>query len=360
MDESPTPVPRWLDVATAWAWRLLVVGAAIVAGGIVVSRLRVVLIPVFVALLLATVLIPVRRAFTRRGVPTTLAMLLTVGTFFGGLALAGFVIVPPLIDEFADLDATLEESLDEIEDWLVDGPLGLDRDVVESGREQLEDGASSIEASDGAIVDGAVLVGEVLAGLVLSLVVAFFIVKDGERIQAVALSLVPDARAARVRRAASAVWRTLGGYLRGAAMLGIIEGIVIGIAMAVVGAELALPVAALTLLAAFFPFVGAIAAGIIAVLVTLVTAGPAEAAVIAVVAIVVQQLDNDLLAPVIYGKALSLHPLVVILTLAVGGVIGGLAGAFVSVPLAAIVLRVIATLREEPAAEVVPAAADDG
>lgn len=342
---GPPPVPRWLDVLTAWSWRILIVGLAVYAAGIVAAELRIVLLPMGIALLLSTVLIPVRRLFTDRGVPVPLAMLATVAVFFGTVFVIGWVIVPPLVDEFSGLDATLETAADDVQEWLIDGPLGLSEDFVTDARARIEESADSARVSEGALVDGAALAGEVLAGLLLSLVVAFFVVKDGQMMQRALLSRFSERRQVQLRAAGNGAWRALGGYLRGAAALGIVEGLAIGVTMVIVGADLALPVAALTFVAAFFPFVGAIAAGVIAVSVTLVTGGTAAGGVVAIVAIVVQQLDNDVLAPIIYGRALQIHPLVVILALTTGAAIAGIAGAFIAVPIVAVALRGAAAVR---------------
>jgi putative heme transporter len=338
-------VPRTLDLLTAWSWRLLVIGLALYALAVLAVRLRIVLLPVGIALLITTALMPVRRAMTSRGVPVPLAMLGVVAVFFGTIAVSAWLVVPPLIDEFRDLDKTLESAADDVQGWLVDGPLGLDADFVADTRLRLEESIENATVSQGAVVDGATLAGEVLAGLVLSLVVAFFVIKDGPLIQQTALGWFPERLQRQARAAGSAAWSALGGYLRGAAMLGAFEGVVIGVTMVLVGAGLALPVAVLTFVAAFFPFVGAITAGIVAVSVALVTSGPAAAGIVAIVAIVVQQLDNDLLAPVIYGKALELHPLVVIVALTTGAALAGLAGAFVAVPLVAVGLRAHGAVR---------------
>lgn len=343
---GPLRVPRWLDVLTAWSWRLLIVGLAVYAVGMIAAALRIVLLPIGVALLLATVLIPVRKLFTDRGVPVALAMLATVAVFFGSVFLVGWVIVPPLVDEFSGLDATLETAADDVQEWLVDGPLDLSEGLVDDGRERIEEAAEDARVSEGALVDGATLAGEVLAGLLLALVVTFFVVKDGPMMQRAVLDRFSELRQVQLRAAGNGAWGGLGGYLRGAAALGLVEGVVIGITMVIVGADLALPVAALTFVSAFFPFVGAIAAGVIAVSVTLVTGGSAAAGIVAIVAILVQQLDNDLLAPVVYGRALQLHPLVVILALASGAAIAGVAGAFIAVPLVAVALRAGASVRE--------------
>lgn len=339
-------VPRALEVLTAWSWRVVIIGIAVYGLAVLVVRLRLVLLPVGIALLLTTALMPLRRAMTDRGAPLPLAMLGVVGTFFAAIALVGALVVPPLVDEFRDLDETLDTAGDDVEDWFVDGPLGLDEEWVSDTRARLEESVEDARVSDGALVDGATLAGEVLAGLLLSLVVTFFVVKDGPVLQRTVLSWVPEQHREAARAAGGGAWGALGGYLRGSAMLGAFEAVIIGVTLLVVGAGLVLPVAVLTFVAAFFPFVGAITAGVVAVAVTLVTSGPAAAGIVVIVAIAVQQLDNDLLAPVIYGKALSLHPLVVILALTSGGALAGLAGAFVAVPLVAVVLRAHAAVRE--------------
>lgn len=346
MASDPRPVPRWLDVGASFAWRLLVIGAALLAIVLLLAKMRLVVIPLVAALLLATLLVPVRAFLVNRGVPSPLAMLGTVLVFFGGLGLVGFLIVPPLVNEFSDIDATLEEAADEIEQWLIDGPFGLDRQTVVDGRERIEDSFGNLASSDGALMGGVILAGEVVAGALLALVVAFFVVKDGERIQRFAIERVPWAQRPRARAAARAAWHALGGYVLASAILGLVEGVIIGLTLHLVGADLVLPVASLTFLAAFFPFVGAVVAGLLASLVAFVSVNITAAIIVAVVALVVQQFDNDLLAPLLFGKALNLHPLIVILALSAGAALGGLAGAFLAVPTTAVVIRTISAIED--------------
>lgn len=142
---------------------------------------------------------------------------------------------------------------------------------------------------------------------------------------------------------AARAWETVGGYLRGAALLGFVEGVAMGITLALVGAKLAAPVALVTFITAFVPFVGAIVSGVVAVLVALATGGVDAAAVVAAVAavtVVIQQFDNDLLAPLVYGRALNLHPVVVLLAITAGGALFGLAGSILAVPVTAVVVNV--------------------
>jgi predicted PurR-regulated permease PerM len=342
---SPSPesaIDRlgWLRSASDVAWRLLVVLAAIVALLVVLSRLQLVVVPIFIALLIAAALAPPTRYLERRAVPTaiatTLVFLLSLGAVAGVVAL----IAPEIVSEFDTLGPTLQEAGDDIEDWIVDTFDVTRRDVREY-RDDLGDRISSIgSGSSGGLLTGARTVLEILAGLVLSLVLAFFFVKDARVFQRWGLAHVPVDQRDQIRASATKAWRTLGNYLIGAAAIGVIEAVVIGLAVAIAGGSLVIPVMVLTFAAAFFPIVGAIVAGAVAVLVTFVGAGFTPALIVLIVVILVQQFDTDLLAPLIYGRAVRLHPVVVLVVLTAGGAIGGIVGAFVAVPVAAVVSAV--------------------
>ena len=173
-------------------------------------------------------------------------------------------------------------------------------------------------------------------------------VKDGRGLVAKVVGSVPAERRDVAGRAIRRGWDAAGGYLRGAALLGIVEAIAIGGALFAVGADLVAPVMVVTFLAAFVPLVGAVLAGLMAVLVALVTAGSVQALIVAAVALLVQQLDNDLLAPVIYGRALRLHPLVILLGIASGGTLFGLVGTVFAVPVLAVALNALDEVRAGP------------
>lgn len=323
------------------------VAAAAFVAGIVVSRLRLVLLPLTIGLLLSTALVPPARWMVGRGLRPLLATWVTILGFLAAIGGLGLVIVPPLADQFGELGPTLEDAVDDVEDWLVDGPLGLDPQTLRDLREDITSSGEQAVTADGALVDGAVLAGELVAGAVLTLVVTFFFVKDGSVIQAWGLRRIPTRHRDRVRHMCAAAWSTLGRYLLGAATLGLTEAVIIGTTMALTGGSIVFPVAVLTFVAAFFPFVGALVAGVIAVLVTLVSSGVQAAVVVAVVAVLVQQFDNEILAPFIYSRALKLHPLVVILSVATGAAVAGFLGAFLAVPLAAVAINAAGALGQD-------------
>jgi len=349
----------------AYAWRLIGIG---IVGWVVLqllSTLWVLVLTGAVALLLGRALDPVANVFRRRGLRPALVAVVTLVGFL--LVMAGIValLIPAMVDEFSDLGPTLEESIDDLEDWLVDdSPFDISRRDIREFRETASDRVTeSLESQGGTVVSGTVVAFEVITGLVLAMITTFFLLKDGDRFGRWLLTFVPDERRPLARRLAAKSWQTLGGYLRGSATLGVIEGIIIGSTVWIVGGALAIPVAVITFFAAFLPFAGAVLAGAVAVLVTLVSAGVTPAIIVLVVAVLVQQLDNDFLAPVVFGKNLELHPLVVLAAIVAGSTLFGAFGAILAVPVTAVGLNVTAEWRahnrENAAADAHPGAAPD-
>ncbi|HYF47145.1 MAG TPA: AI-2E family transporter, partial [Acidimicrobiales bacterium] len=223
-------VPTGLETAAAWSWRILVVAAAVLATGYLLVTLRLVVIPVIVATLLSTALIPPVRWLRGRGWPRLPS---AAAVFLGFLALLvglGLLIVPPTVDEFSDFGDTIEEGIDDVENWLIRGPLDLEQRQIDDARERASEALSEGFDSD-QVAEGAVLVGELLAGAILSLVLLFFFVKDGDRFQRTMLEILPTRRHDTARRIGRTTWETLGGYLRGVFLLGAVESIVMGITL---------------------------------------------------------------------------------------------------------------------------------
>ena len=334
-----------VSVAAAYAWRLLVVGVFLWGVVWVADRLLVVLVPLAVAGLLARALWPVSR-WLRQRVPPALAATLTelgfVLVLVGGLGLVGWAVAGQ-VDE---LGPTLDRALDDVTDWLVDdSPFDVTRDDVDGWRETAEEMLPEVVTDGATATSGIVLAGEIVVGTLLSLVVTFFLLKDGNRMADRAVQLAPTRHRPVTARAIRRGWDAAGGYLRGAALLGAIEAVIIGVTSFLVGAELVAAVMLLTFLAAFVPIAGAVVSGAVAVMVALVTAGTSAAVVVAVVAILVQQFDNDLLAPAIYGRATRLHPLVVLLGIVAGGALFGFVGAVFAVPFLAVVINAVDEVR---------------
>jgi predicted PurR-regulated permease PerM len=356
LPRSPRPTSRGGDrtlvhptVARlgAYAWRLIAIGIVGWAILELLTALWVLVLAGAVALLLGRALDPVANVLRRRGLPPAAVAAVTLVGFLIVLVGIFAVLVPVVVDEFSDLGPTLQDAVDDVEDWLVeDSPFDVSRQDIADFRDESSTRAGDLlESQSGTAVRGTMLAFETLTGLVLALVTTFFLLKDGHRFSRWLLAFLPDERQALARRLAARSWRTLGGYLRGSATLGVIEGFVIGLTVWIVGGALAIPVAVITFFAAFLPFAGAVLAGAVAVLVTLVTAGFTPALIVLIVAVLVQQFDNDLLAPIVFGKNLELHPLVVLASIVAGSTLFGAFGAVLAVPVSAVTINVIAEWR---------------
>jgi predicted PurR-regulated permease PerM len=238
-------------------------------------------------------------------------------------------------------------ALDDIEDWLVsDSPFDVSREAIDRLRVQAAERFDDfVLSSRGQVVDGVTLVAEALAGLFLAILFTFFLLRDGPRFAAWLHDRLAPTRREPARRAATRGWFILGRYMRGAATLGIVESVAIGVALFASGGGLVAPVMILTFLAAFVPILGAVVAGVMAVLVGLVTGGVTTAVIVGVVALAVQQLDNDVLAPWIYGRALALHPVVILVSVVAGGALFGIYGTLLAVPVVAVAINVGNELR---------------
>jgi predicted PurR-regulated permease PerM len=347
-------VSRPLAVAAAYAWRILIVVALLVVVGIAVGRLKLVILPLFVALLLATFLQPAVRGLKGRGVPGGLAAATVLATALIVLAGIGAAVGPYTADEIGDLDVSVTGGVERIQTWLIEGPLGLDRTRVDSLVDRAEEEIrSNADLLLGGVVDGAILVIELVAGALLALVLLFFILKDGERMWSWLVDLLPRGMRRDVDEMGTRAWSTLSGFLRGTAVVALVDAVGIAIALVILGVPLVVPLALITFVGGFIPIVGAFVAGFVAVMVALVSKGFLTALLVLGAIILVQQLESNLLQPVVVGRSVRLHPVVILLAVATGAVLWGIVGAFVAVPLTAAAWASLSYLRGKQRAEAV-------
>jgi predicted PurR-regulated permease PerM len=338
-------VPRGIRVASAWAWRLLVLAAAIYALAWVAARLSTVLIPVAVALLLAALLHRPVRYLRERGAPQSLSAAVVL---VGGLAVVGGtlgVVINAMVNGFADLSSNVTQGVGKVRDWLVGGPLGLSQtqidNYIDSATKAISDNRSTI--TSGAL-STATTVGHVLAGFFIVLFVTFFFLRDGAQIWAFLTRFLPRGARAPMWRAGNDAWETLHSYVKATVFVAFVDALGIGIGAAVLGVPLALPLGALVFLSSFIPVVGATLSGVVAILVALVAKGPVTALIMVAIVIGVQQLEGHVLQPFVMGRAVALHPLAVILVLTAGIVIAGIVGGLVAVPILAVLNTAVRSL----------------
>jgi predicted PurR-regulated permease PerM len=229
----------------------------------------------------------------------------------------------------------VDEGVGELQDYLAGPPLHVGAERLQSAREDLSAALSGPEVR-GRVLDGAVTATEILAGAFLTLVVLFFLLKDGPRLWRFLVDLLPEVAQGRAERIGVRCLEVLGGFVRGTTVIALVDAVVIGAGLLLLGVPLALPLAVVVFLGAYVPLLGATVAGFFAATVALVTRGPVIALVVVVLVVAVNQIEGDVLAPVVLGRALSLHPLVVLVALSVGVVLAGVVGALLAVPLAAV------------------------
>jgi predicted PurR-regulated permease PerM len=344
--EAAVEVPRPLAQLAALGWRGLVIVAV---GWLIVAalvRLRIVVLPVIIALLLTTLLAPAAEWLRRRGAPRLLAAWVVL---IGSLAvLIGVVslLAPQVGAEMDELGRRLQQGFEQVLTWLVEGPLDLTREQINRYVERAFEAArSNSGVITSGVLTGAVKAAEVIAGIILTLVLVFFFLKDGDVFASwIERQAAPDHRH-HMRAIGQRSWSALSSYVRGTAVIALVDAVLIGIALLVIGVPLVVPLVVLTFFAGFFPLVGAVTAGAFAALVALVSGGPLDALFVAGAVTLIQQVEGDVLQPVVLGRAVRLHPVVILLALTSGAVLAGIAGAFLAVPLTAVATSVGSYLR---------------
>ncbi|MBT2484072.1 MULTISPECIES: AI-2E family transporter [unclassified Microbacterium] len=297
-------------------------------------QLKLVVIPVLIALIMAAAVGPLVNFLHRRNVPRTLGTWIAL---LGALVILGGVItgiVFAVRSQWSELVDRAGEGLEDLQTWFAGLNLPIDQDQITEVREGIIGFFTTSEFGSGALA-GVTAVGEVLAGSVLVVVILFFFLKDGDRIWAFLTARLQGSTRRKTLKAGSRIIEVLGGYVRGTAIVAAVDAIVIGAALLILQVPLALPLAVLVFIGAFIPIVGATVAGILAALVALVANGPVVALIVIIVVIAVNQLEGDLLQPVVMGKSLKLHALVILLALTIGTILGGIIGAVIAVPIAA-------------------------
>ena len=341
-------VPRWLQVAGGWAWRLLFIGIALYLAYRVAGRLALVVIPCAGALLLTALLQPFTARLHRAGLPMLAA---TWCTLLGAvIVLAGTITLVTIRvrAEYEGLVTQIRHTSRLVQTWLAGRPLHLKTTGLQTSSNKL----LTYLGQHKSLVAGTVLTGgqiafEVLGGIVLALFVTFFLLKDGERIWAWLMRAFGPEGSQRANRAGRAAWHAVVYYVRGTVLVAAIHAVVIGSTLTIMGAPLVAPLAVLVFLAAFIPLVGILFAGSVVILITLATKGWILAVILLGVFVAENQIESHLLQPLVVGRIIRLHPLAIILVLGVGGIVAGIPGAVVAVPVAAAITRAVPELRRQ-------------
>ncbi|NQX11262.1 AI-2E family transporter [Microbacteriaceae bacterium VKM Ac-2855] len=329
-------VTNGMRIAGAWSWRILAVAAAAAVVIFLVIQLRLIVIPLFVAVIIAALLVPFSSFLQRHRWPKWLAIAVSE---LGMIAIVSgllFLVVTQVYQGYDDLSAKTVESYADLKEWLLTSPLHLtDAQITAYAQQAL----SAVQQDTSAIVSGALSVGStighLLTGLLLVLFSTLFILIDGRGIWAWVVRLFPRAARRAVDGAGKAGWTTLSNFVRVQILVAFVDAVGISLGAALLGVPLAIPIGVLVFLGSFVPVIGAVVTGALAVFIALVYNGPLIALFMLLVVLAVQQIEGHILQPLVMGTAVKVHPLAVVLAVAGGSIVAGIAGAFFAVPFVA-------------------------
>lgn len=344
---DPVAVVPWsMRVAAEIGWRLLVLAGTVWVLMRVIGAVRLVVLAFVAALLITALLQPFVARLKRMGVPRGLA---TAMVFVGGfvvMGLVGWFVVWQVMANIDNLSSSLQDGINQGKHWLLNSPLHVTDAQINNVANNLSDAiGSNTKALTDAGLQGVTVIVEFLTGALLAMFSTLFLLYDGANIWNWLLRLFPEAARDGLAGAGPRAWRTLTLYVRGTVIVALIDAIFIGVGIFVLGVPMAVPLAVVIFLASFVPLVGAVASGAVAVVVALVTEGPFTALMVLLVVLAVQQIEGHILQPFILGRAVRVHPLAVVLSVAAGSLIAGIGGAISAVPLVAVSNTVIGYLK---------------
>ncbi|MFF4487205.1 AI-2E family transporter [Streptomyces sp. NPDC001544] len=347
-------VPWGVRVAAEAGWRLLVLAGTLWVLMRVISAIQLVVFAFVIALLVTALLQPTVARLTRRGVPRGPATAITAIGGFVVIGLMGWFVTWQVIENIDTLSSQIQSGIDDLRDWLLKSPFHVtDKQINQIAKNLREAIGANADQITSAGLEGVQVIIEGLTSILLVFFSTLFLLYDGKRIWEWFLKLVPAAARPGVAGAGPRAWRTLTAYVRGTVLVALIDAVFIGIGIYFLNVPMAVPLAVFIFLFSFIPLVGAVASGALAVMVALVTQGVFAAVMTLAVVLAVQQIEGHVLQPFILGRAVRVHPLAVVLTVAAGGMVAGIGGAVVAVPLVAVTNTVVGYLRaysEEAAA----------
>ncbi len=355
-------VPPVIHKGAAWAWRLLVILAFGVAMMWVIMRLEVIVVPIALALMLTALMIPAVDFLDRRGAPRGGAVALVL---LSGVAIVGGMltfVVSQFVTGLPGLVEQVTQSIESARTWLIEGPPHLSRDqITNAGNSAIEALRNNQAKLTSGALSTAATVTEIVTGALLVLFTLIFFLHGGRNIWQFVTKIFPENVQERVRDAGRAGFQSLIGYVRATFLVALVDAVGIGTGLAIMGIPLALPLASLVFLGAFIPLVGAVIAGFLAVVVALLAKGLVYALITLGLIIAVQQLEGHVLQPLVMGRAVSIHPLAIVLAIAAGAVLAGIVGALLAVPTVAFLNSAVRVLvAREPEAELAAQEAEEG
>ncbi len=337
-DPTAEPIPRAVKLTAGWAVRLIVIGIGIYLLMWLLTQLTVVVVPVVISLLVAALLTPLVRMLRRTGMPGVLPPVLA---FLAGFAFIGgliTLIVQEFVGNYQTVYLTVQRGVNELIGWLATGPLHMNTSKL---GQTINNALQKLQANPDEIVNGTLNVvsttGSALSGLLLTLFTTYFFLADGDTMWRWVSKLFPTGARWKVNRAGRRSWEVLVSYMSVTLLVALIVGTATWIACKIAGVPLALSAGLIAFVFAFIPTLGGLISSIVVVLLTLVSTNLTTAVVMALVMIGIQTVQGNFIYPLLMNRQLKIHPLASLLLVVLGAVLGGIFGALIAVPLAAVI-----------------------
>ena len=327
---------------TSLSWRFIVIIAALALAGFVLKFVWVGLLPVILAILLSSVLAPVAAKLRGWKFPAALA---SISTLLGLLLIIGgtFTAMGPVVSrQGSQLWDQAEEGINQLIGMVNDMPFNIDAKQVD---QLIDDAMSFIQGQMSSIasgvISGASAASSVLVTVAVMFIISFFILKDGDKFLPWVRKYSGASIGWHATEVLTRVWKTLAGFIQAQAAVSFVDALFIGLGLWALGVPLAFVLAVVTFFAGFIPIIGAVTAGALAVVIALVSNGLINALLVLALILLVQQIEGNVLQPVLQSKAMGLHAAIVLLSVTVGSTLAGIIGAFLAVPVAATIATVL-------------------
>ncbi len=335
-------IDEGIGILQRWGLRVIIIAASAWILGWIIGHTWVVIFPVTIALIVTTILGPAAAWLRAKGWPDGLAAAAIMLGFLGAIVGIIAILTPQVAGQANEVATSASDGLQKVRDWLTGEPLNLSEGqitrAIEALQDKLQASASTIGSGIFSTIGAAT---SAIVNLILILMLTFYFVKDGHKFLPWLKAVMGHRTGGHLIEVANRVWGTLGGFIRVQSLVALIDAVIIGAGLAILGSPLAIPLAVVTFFAAYIPIVGAFISGALAVLVTLVTNDPKDALIALAIVVGVQQLEGNVLSPMLQGKTMNLHPAVVLLGVAAGGTLFGITGAFLAVPVVATISEIL-------------------
>lgn len=335
-------LPKGMIIAGAWSWRLLAIFGVLAVVIYAASKITEVIIPFLIAILFAALLVPIVNKLRAKGWPKALAV---VTSLLGTLIIVSglFVLIATQIRRsLPDLETRGKAAYESLKSFLVSPTVGFSQQDIDNAIGSIGKYAQeNSQVLTSGLTSAGTTFGHILVGLLLALFSLIFILIDGKNIWNFFVRLFPTKARPAIAGSGEVSWTALKSFVRSQVIVAAVNGVGIGLGAFFIGLPLAIPIAIMVFLGSFIPVVGAILTGAVAMVIALIFNGPIAALVMLGVVILVQQAEGHILQPFLIGKAVHIHPLAIVLSVAIGTILGGIPGALFAVPVAAVLSKSI-------------------